>query len=244
MNSAERKVLVFQHLAVEHPGVFREFLARDGHRYVPVELDAGEPIPPLEDYAALWVMGGPMDVWQADEHPWLLAEQAAIRRAVVELGMPFLGFCLGHQLLAATLGGEVGPARESEVGLMDVTLTADGATSPFLAGFPPAFEVLQWHSAEVRRTPPGARVLAASPRCAVQAMSVGPRAFSMQFHLEVTGTTVPEWNAVPAYRAALVGALGEEGAGVLETATAQRTAELNALAAQLYANWRVATDFA
>ena len=76
------RLLVFQHIACEHPGQLRQYLDADGIDWRAVELDAGEPIPPLEDYDALWVMGGPMDVWQEDEHPWLKAEKAFIRDAV------------------------------------------------------------------------------------------------------------------------------------------------------------------
>ena len=57
-------ILVLQHAVVEHPGIFRSFLARDGHSYDAVELDQGEVLPALDAYDALWVMGGPMDVWQ------------------------------------------------------------------------------------------------------------------------------------------------------------------------------------
>ena len=69
------KVLVFQHIAIEHPGIFRDFLREDGIAWDTVELDMGAAIPELEDYAALIVMGGPMDVWQEREHPWLIAEK-------------------------------------------------------------------------------------------------------------------------------------------------------------------------
>ena len=55
------RVLVFQHIPVEHPGVFREFLVVDGHGWLAVELDTGEAIPDLGDFHMLWVMGGPMD---------------------------------------------------------------------------------------------------------------------------------------------------------------------------------------
>jgi len=82
------RVLVFQHIAIEHPGIFRDFLAADGVAWDAVELDAGDPIPPLDGYDALLVMGGPMDVWEEDAHPWLAAEKRAIRAAVAERAMP------------------------------------------------------------------------------------------------------------------------------------------------------------
>ncbi len=241
MMDAPRKLLVFQHLDVEHPGIFRDFLARDGIAWDVVELDAGEPIPPLDDYGALWVMGGPMDVWEVDLHPWLREEQAVIRRAVCELRLPFLGFCLGHQLLAAALGGEVGPAAVPEVGLFELTRSEN--RSPFLAGVATRFDVLQWHAAEVRRAPDEALVLASSPHCAVQALSVGTHAFSMQFHVEITADTVPDWQAIPAYRAALERSLGADGAARLRADAAKRLPEFNALAACFYTNWCRTTGF-
>jgi hypothetical protein len=80
------RLLVFQHLECEHPGVLRRFLAADGVAWDAVRLDLGQPIPPLEDYGQLWVMGGPMDVWDVDEHPWLVPEKAVIRRWVRNCG--------------------------------------------------------------------------------------------------------------------------------------------------------------
>ena len=78
-----KRVLVFQHIAIEHPGIFRDFMAEDGVRWDAVELDAGEAIPALDPYDALIVMGGPMDVFEEDKHPWLVAEKRAIRDWVV-----------------------------------------------------------------------------------------------------------------------------------------------------------------
>ena len=82
-------ILVLQHAQVEHPGIFRGFLTEDGHTWDAVHLDQGETLPTLDGYDALWVMGGPMDVWQEPEYPWLAEEKAFVRKAVEEKGLPF-----------------------------------------------------------------------------------------------------------------------------------------------------------
>lgn len=218
-------ILVFQHIAIEHPGVFRDLLREDGVPWTAVELDDGEAIPDLEDFDALWVMGGPMDTWQEDRHPWLIAEKAAIRRAVVDLKLPFLGVCLGHQLLADALGGKVGPMAASEVGILDVELTEAGMADPLMAGLAGTGKCLQWHGAAVLEPPPGARVLARSPACAVQAIGVGPHAWGLQYHVELTGATVPEWGCVPEYAQALEATLG---AGALARFAAEAARHMDA----------------
>ena len=85
------RVLVFQHIDCEHPGSLRQFLAEDKVKWDAVNLHLGEPIPNLHNYDALWVMGGPMDVWDLEECPWLVAEKAAIREWVSVLGKRYLG---------------------------------------------------------------------------------------------------------------------------------------------------------
>jgi len=231
------KILVLQHEVIEHPGELRRFLAEDGHDYVPVELDAGETPPALDGFYALWVMGGPMDVWEEDKHPWLVAEKALIREAVEVRGMPYLGLCLGHQLLACALGGEVGKAAAPEVGVLPVQLTELGAESIFFDALPATFRCLQWHGAEVTRLPAGARVLATSPDCAVQAMSWGPRALSMQFHLEVEADTAEAWTALPEYRVALERNMGPGGARRMIADCASHMADMNTNAERVYINW-------
>ena len=231
------RILVLQHARVEHPGIFRSFLEEDGHIWDAVELDEGEPLPTPDGYDALWVMGGPMDVWQEDAHPWLAAEKAFIRDAVEGRGMPFLGLCLGHQLLAEALGGSAEPSKTPEIGIMDVQLTEEGASGVFFDGLEPVFPCLQWHSAEVTRLPPGAKVLATSPDCAVQAMKWGPRAYSAQFHVEIEPDTVQNWAAIPEYKQALDKALGDGGYEVMRSGAEVHMKQFNAMAERLYINW-------
>ena len=230
-------ILVLQHVRVEHPGIFRQFLAEDGHSWDAVELDEGEPLPALDGYDALWVMGGPMDVWQVEDHPWLAAEKALIKEAVEGRGMPFLGLCLGHQLLAEALGGEVGPSQQPEIGVLDVQMTEIGAEGVWMDGLPPIFKALQWHSAEVTKLPPGAEVLATSPACAVQAMKWGPRAYSAQFHVEIEADTVANWAEIPAYAEALQKALGADGVAKMQAVGDENMRDFNAMAERLYINW-------
>jgi GMP synthase-like glutamine amidotransferase len=231
------RILVFQHVAVEHPAVFRDFLAEDGIAWDAVELDAGDPIPSFDGYDQLWVMGGPMDVWEEAKNPWLVPEKRAIREAVADRGMPYLGVCLGHQLLAAALGGRVGKAAKAEVGVLDVELTKAGRDDPFFAGLADRFKALQWHGAEVQAPPPGATVLAQSPLCAVQAMRVGRKAYAMQYHSEVLPQTVSEWAEIPTYACALDAAMGAGAMPKLQAAAAKEMTAFNRDARRLYRNF-------
>ena len=198
-----KRALVFQHMDHDHPGRFLDFFAEDGIVPEPVRLFEGQDIPSLAPFDFLFVLGGAQDTWQEDQFPWLAAEKQAIREWVVERARPYFGVCLGHQLLAAALGGEVAPASVGEVGVFDVALTEEAKSHRLTQGLEPAHKVMQWHMAEVKRVPEQARVLASSALIPVQALAVGDHAMSTQFHCEFSAQTGAGWSSLPSYVANL-----------------------------------------
>jgi GMP synthase-like glutamine amidotransferase len=218
--------------------VFRDFFKEDGFDVVTIELDEGEAIPDLNGFDALWVMGGPQDVWQEEKYPWLIDEKVAIRKAVNELNMPYVGICLGHQLLADALGGEVGSGDKSEVGIMQIYKTETGKQSPFLINMSDTMNCLQWHSAEVKTAPAGLDVLSLSDACAIQSLSLGNQVITMQYHQEIINSTVSDWSDIPAYKVALEKALGEDAAEKLEQKALEYMYDFNKTARQFYENWK------
>jgi GMP synthase-like glutamine amidotransferase len=231
------KFLAIKHVVVEGLGVFEEFCHDAGISVDTVELEKGDRFPSLEGYAAVWVMGGPMNVGDEADYPWLADEKALVREAVRDRHLPYMGICLGAQLLAAALGGEVKPMSAPEVGLLPIALTEAGRNCTLTTGLPETLKVLQWHGQEVRQLPAGATLLASSARCQVQAFALGDRAFGLQFHYEVTNSTVEDWVQIPAYQADLEVMLGSTGCDDLKQAVAARLPTMNREAKVMFHNF-------
>lgn len=229
------RALVIQHIRCEPPGVFTGVLARHGITIDTAELDEGDTLPDWRDVDLVVVMGGPMGAHDEAEHPWLAAEKRWIA-AAVRAGVPYFGVCLGAQLLAASLGAQVRTGGAPEVGVLPVTLTAEGRTDPVASVLGEEFLALQWHG-DTFDIPAGAVRLGQSPAYPHQAMRFGDVAYAVQFHVEVTAAMFAEWRHVPAYAASAQAALGPAGLDSLARAFAENRAAMAESADRMFHSW-------
>ena len=117
-------IIVLQHIKIEDPGYIKDLMLADGLKLTTIELDEGEKIPKdLSKFDGMFCMGGPMDTYMEKEYPWLIEEKRAIKEFVVNLKKPYLGFCLGCQLLGEVVGGKVVKSNSAEIGIMDINFS-------------------------------------------------------------------------------------------------------------------------
>ena len=205
-------------------------------RYVNFGRDATTR-PSLDGYAALIVLGGPMNCDQIDHHP-NLATEVEILRDALDRDMSVLGICLGAQLLAKALGGSVCRNETREIGWYDVELTDAGANDPVLSTFARRQEVFQWHEdGIVLPDDSGAVNLASSPASHVQAFRVGEHAYGLQFHLEVDEPLIDRWLTVPANQPVLAEERGNIDPDDIRSHTKGAIDDLQALSRATFSRW-------
>lgn len=193
MNSKDKRmtILVIKHVDCEGLGLWEEFCREAGVALDVVALHRGEPLPPPDRYQGVISLGGPINVYQEEAYPFLKMEDHFIRRTLSD-DVPFLGICLGGQLLAKAMGGLVMQNAGKEIGWHPITLTPMAQRDPLFAGLSESFTVFQWH-ADTFHPPVGGVRLASSEVCRNQAFRFGGNAYALQFHLEVTPPMIEEW---------------------------------------------------
>ena len=204
-------IIILQHIKIEDPGYIKDLMLADGFNLTTIELDEGEKIPTdLSNFDAMFCMGGPMDTWMEKEYPWLIDEKKAIKRFVIDLKKPYLGFCLGCQLLGEIIGGKVVKSINPEIGMLNINFSENKNSDPLFSKFPKNITSLQWHSYEVQGLEDNNAVtlLASSSETKYQIFRYQNHAYGIQFHIEVKDTTVNEWGCVPQYKSALEKQLG------------------------------------
>jgi GMP synthase (glutamine-hydrolysing) len=210
--------VLLQHVPYEGPGSIAPAVSDSGRELAVVRIDRDERVPTPAAVAAmagLVVMGGPMGVH--DAHGWL-ADERMLLRAAAEAGIPVLGVCLGAQQLAAALGAEVIAGPGPEIGIGEVHLTNAALQDPVFAPAPTPLPCVHWHG-DTFSLPEGAVRLAGNEAYVNQAFRVGPRAYGLQFHVEVTGALVAHWG--PHFppgvfvRASDVARVGRAGDGIV-----------------------------
>ena len=234
------KIISLQHIAIEDPGTFKDFLLADGHELTTIQLDEGENIPSnLDEFDAMLCMGGPMDTFMEDEFNWLVGEKKAIGEYVLNLKKPFLGFCLGCQLLGEVLGGKVVQSNPPEIGVLDIDVSDQAITDPVFNFLPSKIKALQWHSYEVQglESNPNINIIGSSPTTKYQIFGYNNHAYGIQFHLEIRKSTVDDWAAVPEYKNALEQSLGQEALPHMKKEVNEEIDNMMTQCNQLYQNF-------
>ncbi|HYY52043.1 MAG TPA: type 1 glutamine amidotransferase [Myxococcales bacterium] len=217
-------LVVVQHEPGEGPGSLTPFLPNARI----VRTFMGEPVP--QECDALVVLGGGMGVYEGDRLPHLRDEIDLLRRCV-EQERPVLGICLGSQLLAAALGGQVAPAPVKEIGFYRVHLTPQAREDHLFGSAPESFVAFHWHG-DAFTLPRGAVPLASTTLTPLQAFRFGARAWGVQFHLEIDE---------PVLSAMMTGEAELRDAGVdadhLRAQAARELPRLRPIAENLFARW-------
>ncbi|MCB1615837.1 MAG: type 1 glutamine amidotransferase [Pseudomonadales bacterium] len=182
------RIHYIQHVPFESLGCMRDYLLSQGHTLSSSRMYEHCILPKPEDFDFLIIMGGPMGVYDQQEHPWL-ADEISFIRICIELNKIVLGICLGAQLIASALGADVRKNRFREIGWHEVTLDKRPLPGPWARIFPARFSALHWHG-DTFSIPDNASPLGSSEACLNQGFFYGKTVVALQFHLEMTHDSV------------------------------------------------------
>ena len=234
-------IIVLQHIKIEDPGYIKDLMLADKFNLFTIELDEGEKIPDdLSKFDGMLCMGGPMDTYMKKEYPWLIEEKKKIKEFVIDLKKPYLGFCLGCQLLGEVVGGKVVKSNSPEIGIMDINFYNEKDTDKLFSNFPNTIKSLQWHSYEVQgiENIKDVTLLASSPITKYQIFKYQNHAYGIQFHIEIKDNTVNEWGCVPEYKKALEDQLGDSALDNFDQSAKDNMKDMNKYSTILYNNFK------
>jgi len=192
-----KKILIVQHMDWEGPGGHLLAALAEAHVNFEVAEVWHKPLPPLDPYAGLVVLGGSPNVDEEEEFPYLKPLKVMIKETIAS-GRSYLGFCLGHQLLAHVLGCRVGPIPKKSVGFTTGHLTPRGQNHPAFQGLPVDFPLFKWHGQGVLMpVPHGLAILATSEATPVEALGIidNPRIIGLQFDNHADARDAATWLA-------------------------------------------------
>jgi len=213
-----KRIVFLQHAWEDPPGYVGDLLDEYGIAYDVVQV-VNEPFPELGRYAAVIGLGGFQQVYRKDLYPYLAVEKRILREAVAR-DLPYLGICLGGQILADLFEGAVQRHTTTEIGFFDVPLTSEGQRDPLYAGLPGYQKVFHWHE-DAFELPAEAVLLATNEHAPNQAFRYGPYAYGLQYHIELNAAVLDTWLHHPELQEKIVQTLGHEGYTALEAAIVQ-----------------------
>ena len=236
-----KDIIILQHIDIETPGYILDLMKKDKFNLTTIELDEGEKIPSnLDQFDGMFCMGCPMDTWMEKDYPWLIEEKNKIKEFVIDLEKPYLGFCLGCQLLGEVLGGNVVKSTPPEIGILDITMSKSYSSDHLFGEFNSSIKALQWHSYEVRDLERNNNVtlLGSSPTTKYQIFKYKDHAYGIQFHIEIRDNTVSNWGCVPEYEKALEDSLGKGALEKFDQKAQENMKLMNFNAENLYNNFK------
>ena len=212
-----KKVIVFQHVHNEDLEKIEVYLLEKNLLITKIRLYKNENIPKdLSQYSLMISLGGPMDTWMIKQYPWIVKEKNAIKEFVINLEKPFIGICLGCQLLGEVLGGKVQKSKFSEIGFFNLNAKETMYKDKNLNFFPKKASVFQWHSYEVcSLNNSKIENLATSSLTENQLFRYKSHAYGLQFHFEIDIHTIEKWLKKETFKKTLVKEYGPNPSKIL-----------------------------
>lgn len=187
-NPDNKKVIALLHADYEEPLFIKDWLLKNNVPYQEVRLFESEPFIDPENVLMLVIMGGPMNIYEYEQFPWLKEEKKYLKD-IISRTIPVLGICLGAQLLADISGGAVTRLNKPEFGWYTLSRAFYPSDINHLTLFPESLTAFQWHQ-DTFSLPPGAIHLYSSESCNNQGFLLGDSIIGLQFHPEMEDTSI------------------------------------------------------